>query len=105
MPPCVIIWMMSLSTVLDLHDGSPRSPISVVDHMLDTSIRKSHSVLSIHTATLITRPLLTEVCVVLVIVHTVLKVEGIRSLVINISTMATMSYNTIWGREAEYMER
>ena len=105
MAPCVIIWMMSLSTVLDLHDSSPISPISMVDHMLDTSIRKSHSVLSLHTATLITRPLLTEVCVVLVIVHTVLKVEGIRSLIINISSMATMSNNTIWGREAEYMER
>ena len=105
MPPCVIIWVMSLSTVLDLHDSSPISPISMVDHMLDTSIRKSHSVLSLHTATLITRPLLTEVCVVLVIVHTVLKVEGIRSLIINISSMATMSNNTIRGRMAEYMKR
>ena len=105
MPSCMIIWVMSLSTVLDLHDSSPISPISMVDHMLDTSIRKSHSVLSLHTATLITRPLLTEVCVVLVIVHTVLKVEGIRSLIINISSMATMSNNTIWDREAEYMER
>merc|ERR1711942_370329 len=105
MAPRMIIRMMSLPTIFDLHDSSPISPISMVDHMLDTSIRKNHSVLSLHTATLITRPLLTEVCVVLVIVHTVLKVEGIRSLIINISSMATMSNNTIWGREAEYMER
>ena len=101
----MILRMMSLPTILDLHDSSSISPISMVDHMLDTTIRKSHGVLSLHAATLITRPLLTEVCVVLVIMHTILKVERIRSLIIIISTMATMSNNTIWGRKAEYMNR
>ena len=101
----MIVWMMSLPTILDLHDSSPISPISMIDHMLDPAIRKSHSVLSLHATTLITRSLLTEVCVILVIMHTILKVEGIRSLIINISTMATMSKNTIRGRMAEYMDR
>merc|ERR1711892_139866 len=73
--------------------------------MLDPAIRKSHSVLSLHAVTLITRPLLTEVCVVLVIVHSILKVEGIRPLIINISAMATMSSNSIRSRKAEHMDR
>ena len=100
----MIVWMVSLPTILDLHDSSPIPTISMVDDMLDPAIRKSHSVLSLHTPTLISRPLLTEVCVVLVIMHSILKVKGVRSLIINISTMATMSYNTIRGREAEHME-
>ena len=102
MAPRMILRMMSLPTIFDLHDSSSISPISMVDHMLDTSIRKSHCVLSLHAATLITRSLLTEVCVILVIMHSILKVEGIRSLIINISTMAN---NTCRGRMTKYMEK
>ena len=94
---CMIVRMMCLPTILDLHDSSPIPTISMVDDMLDPAIRKSHSVLSLHTPTLISRPLLTEVCVVLVIVHSVLKVEGIRPLVINIPSMTSMAYNSIRG--------
>ena len=106
MSPTMVFWMMSLSTVLDLHDGSTISPISMVDDMLDPAIRERHRVLSLHAATLITRPLLTEVCVIFVIMHSIFKVEGIRLLIIMISTsMATMSNNSLRGRKAEYMDR
>ena len=106
MSPTMVFWMMSLPAVLDLHDGSTISPISMVDDMLDPAIRKSHSVLSLHAATLIARPLLTEVCVIFVIMHSIFKVEGIRLLIIMISTsMATMSNNSLRGRKAEHIDR
>ena len=106
MCPTMVFWMVCLPTVLDLHDGSSISPISMVDDMLDPAIRESHRVLSLHTATLIPRPLLTEVCVVFVIMHSIFKVEGIRLLIIMISTsMATMSNNSLRGRKAEHMGR
>ena len=106
MSPTIVFWMVSLPAVLDLHDGSTIYPISMVDDMLDPAIRESHRVLSLHTATLITRPLLTEVCVVFVIMHSIFKVEGIRLLIIMISTsMATMSNTSLRGRKAEHMDR
>merc|ERR1712123_50312 len=106
MYPTVVVRMMSLPTIFHLHDGATISTISMVDHVINFTIRKSHSVLPSHAATLITRPLLTEVCVVLVIMHSVLKVEGIRLLIITTSTMATMaSYSTSRGRKAEHMSR
>ena len=104
MSPTMIFWMMSLPTIFDLHDGSTISTISMVDDMLDPAIRKSHSVLSLHAATLITRPLLTEVCVVLVIMHSILKVERIRLLIITTSAMTTMSNNSFRGRKAENID-
>merc|ERR1719481_2108789 len=105
MSPSMVVRMMSLSTVLHIHNCPTIPTISMVDNMLDTSIREGHGVLSLHAATLVTRPGLAEVGVVLVIVHTVLKVEGIRSFIINISTMTTMSNNTIRSRKAENMKR
>ena len=102
----MVLWMVGLPTVLDLHDGSTISPISMVDDMLDPAIRESHRVLSLHAATLIPRPLLTEVCVVFVIMHSIFKMEGIWLLIIMISTpMATMSNNSLRGRKAEHMGR
>ena len=106
MSPIMIFWMLSLPTVCDLHDGSTISTISMVDDMLDPAIRESHRVLSLHAATLITRPLLTEVCVIFVIMHSIFKVEGIRLLIKMISTsMTTMSNNSLRGRKAEHMDR
>merc|ERR1719147_55290 len=108
MPPSMssmVVRMMSLSTILHIHYCSTIPTISMVDNMLDTSIRECHGVLSLHAATLATGPSLAEVSVILVIVHTVLKVERIRSFIINISTMTTMTSNTIRGRKAENMKR
>ena len=48
MTPTMIFRMLSLPTVFDLHDGSTLSTLSMVDYMLDPTIRKSHSVLSLH---------------------------------------------------------
>merc|ERR1712058_32028 len=103
--PSMVVRMMSLSTILHIHNCPTIPTISMVDNMLDTTIRECHGVLSLHAAALVTRPLFAEVGVVLVIMHTVLKMEGIRSFIINISTMTTMSNNTIRSRKAENMKR
>merc|ERR1712098_19874 len=103
--PSMVVRMMSLPTILHIHNCPTIPTVSMVDNMLDTSIREGHGVLSLHAATLVTGPGLAEVGVVLVIVHTVLKVERIRSFIINISTMTTMSNNTIRSRKAENMKR
>ena len=103
MTPTMILQMMSLPTVIDIHEGSAISTISMVDEMLDPAIRKIHSVLSLHAATLITRFMLTEVCVILVIMHSILKVERIRLLIIN--TITTTSNNFFRGREAVNIDR
>merc|ERR1712236_95549 len=66
----------------------------MVDHMLNPTIRQCYCVLSLHITTLITRPLLTKVCVVLVIMHSILKMERIWSLIIMISNMSTTMSNT-----------
>merc|ERR1739838_617761 len=105
MSSTVVVRMMSLPTVFHLHDGATIATISMVDHMLNPTIRESHSVLPLYISTFITRPLLTEVCVVLVIMHSVLKVEGIRLLMIISSTMAPMSNNSFRCRQAEHMDR
>ena len=98
----VIIWMVSLSTVLNLHDSTTIVTISMIDNVLNTSIREVDGVLPLHVTTLITISLLMKVCVVLVVMHSILKVEGISMLIIMISTM-TMRIITSRCRVAENM--
>merc|ERR1719244_202340 len=64
---------------------------SSMEFMLDSSIRKVDLVLSFDITSLISRPYFTKVCVILVIVNSILKVEGIWSLIIMISTMSSNS--------------
>ena len=98
----VIIWMVSLSTVLNLHDSTTIVTISMIDNVLNTSIREVDGVLPLHVTTLITISLLMKVCVVLVVMHSILKVEGISMLIIMISTM-TMRIITSRCRVTENM--
>merc|ERR1712168_289967 len=58
--------------------------------MLDPSIRKVYMVLSLNITSLITSPHFTEVCVILVIMHSVLEVERIRTVVITTSMTSSM---------------
>merc|ERR1712168_923440 len=57
--------------------------------MLDPPIRKVYMVFSLDITSLITSPNFTEVCVILVIMHSVLEVERIRLLIVMISTMSS----------------
>merc|ERR1740131_552956 len=59
--------------------------------MLDPPIRKVYMVLSLNITSLITRPHFTEVCVILVIMHSILEVERIRTVVITTSMTSSMT--------------
>merc|ERR1719411_1826617 len=61
--------------------------------MLDPPIRKVYMVFSLNITSLITSPHFTEVCVILVIMHSVLEVKRIRTVVITTSTMSS-NYST-----------
>merc|ERR1712243_501620 len=61
--------------------------------MLDPPIRKVYMVLPLNITSLITSPHFTEVCVILVMMHSILEVERIRLLIVMISTMSS-NYST-----------
>ena len=95
MPMSNVFRVVSLSIIFDIHDGATIVTISMVDDMLDSSIRKVDLVLSLDITSLISRPYFTKVCVILVIMNSILEVERIWSLIIMISTMtSTMTSNT-----------
>ena len=102
----MVLWMVSLSTIFDFHHSSTITTISMVDHMLDSTIRKSNCVLAFHISSLITSSLFTEICVVLVIMHTILKMERIRVFIVSTMTSLTpVTNNTIRSRMAKYLDR
>merc|ERR1719228_1676889 len=65
----------------------------MINDMLDPPIRKVNMILSLDITSLITISFFTEVCVILVIMDSILKVERIRLLIVMISTMSS-SYST-----------
>ena len=85
----VVVRVACLPIIANLHDCTTIVPISMVDDMLDPTIRKVDMVLSLNVTSLITRPHFTEVSVILVIMHSVLEMEGIWFLIIMITTMAS----------------
>ena len=94
------IRMPCLPVIFNLHDSTTIVPISMVDHMLDPTIRKVDMVLSLNVTSLITRPHFTEVCVILVIMHSILEVKGIGLLIMIITVAST---NSCWHGMTEYM--
>jgi len=72
------LWMASFSLVRDIHDSSTIVSISSVLDILNPSIRESNLILSYNVAILITSSVLTEVCVVMIIMYSILKLEWIR---------------------------
>ena len=102
----MVLWMVSLSTIFDLHNCATVTAISMVDHMLNSAIRKSNCVLAFHISSLITSSLFTEICVVLVIMHTILKMERIWVFIVSTMTSLTpVTNNTIRSRMAKYLDR
>merc|ERR1719430_307821 len=88
-PMSNVFRVLSLSIIFDIHDGVTIVTISMVDDMLDSSIRKVDLVLSLDITSLISRPYFTKVRVILVIMNSILEVERIWSLIIMISTMSS----------------
>merc|ERR1711887_345696 len=85
------IRMPCFSLVRNLHDSTTIVTISSILDILNPTIRKSYLILSNNIPVLVTRPVLTEVCVILVIMHSIFKLEWVRLFMI-ISTMS--SYNS-----------
>merc|ERR1712106_950039 len=86
------IRMPCLPIIFNLHDSTTIVTISMVDHMLYPTIRESNSVLTLNVTSLITRPHFTKVCVILVIMHSILEMEGVRPL--TIASSMTTSYSS-----------
>merc|ERR1719315_532986 len=85
------IRMSCFSLVRNLHDSTTIVTISSILDILNPTIRKSYLILSNNIPILITRPVLTEVCVILVIMHSIFKLERVWLFMI-ISSMS--SYNS-----------
>merc|ERR1711970_1255405 len=83
--------MMCLSIIFDLHDSTTIVAISMINDMLDPSIRKVNMILSLNITSFITISFFSKVCVILVIMHSILEVERIRTVVITTS-MTSSSY-------------
>merc|ERR1719312_1220827 len=68
----------------------------MVDDMLDPSVRKVNMILSLNITSCVTISFLTEVCVILVIMDSILEVERIRTVVISspMTTSMTPSMTT-----------
>ena len=93
-PMSNVFRVVSLSIIFDIHDGATIVTISMVDDMLDSSIRKVDLVLSLDITSLISRPYFTKVCVILGIMDTVLEVERIWMVIISITKTSSYMSST-----------
>ena len=75
-----------LSLVADLHHSAAISSISCVGHILDPAVRERHAVLALDVACTISRPALTEVSVVVIVMDPVGEAEGVRLVVLLLVT-------------------
>merc|ERR1711970_1506890 len=73
----------------------------MIDDMLDPPIRKVYIVLSLNITSFITSPFFSKVCVILVIMHSILKVERIRLLIVMISTMSSNTSTNTTSRSRQ----
>ena len=87
----MVVRMLGLSIIPDFHDSSTIVAISMIDNMLDPTIRKVDIILSLHVTSLIASPLLSKVCIVFVIMNSILVVKWVWVLIIILSTTMTNS--------------
>merc|ERR1712029_362795 len=86
-------WMVCFSLIRNIHDSSTVVSISSVLDILNSSIREGNLILSYNVAILITSSVLTEVCVVMIVMYSILKLEWIRLFMV-VTTM-TMYWTTM----------
>merc|ERR1719250_609209 len=104
----VLSWrsnMMEKHIIFDLHDSTTIVAISMVDDMLDPSIRKVYIIFSLDITSFITSSFFTKVCVILVIMDSILEVERIRLLIVMIPTMSSNSSTNTSGRARKAQSR
>ena len=87
----MVVRVLGLSVIPNFHDSSTIVTISMIDHMLDPTIRKVDIILSLHVTSLIASSLLSKVCVVLVIMDSILVMERVWVLIIILPTTMTNS--------------
>merc|ERR1712128_323589 len=87
------IWMSCFPSVRNLHDSTTIVSISSVLNMLNPTIRESNLVLAHNISVLITGPVLTEVCVILGIMHSIFKCKWVRLFMI----ISTMDWATVYN--------
>merc|ERR1712128_179219 len=87
------IWMSCFPSVRNLHDGATIVCIGSVLNILNPTIRESNLVLAHNISVLITGPVLTEVCVILVIMHSIFKCKWVRLFMI----ISTMDWATVYN--------
>ena len=76
-----------LSLVADLHHSAAISSISCVGHILDPAVRESHAVLALDVTLGVPVPALTEVSVVLIVMDSVGEAEGVRLVVLLVTSV------------------
>merc|ERR1712029_1015055 len=86
-------WKASFSLVRNIHYSSTVVSIGSVFDILNSSIRESNLILSYNVAILITSSVLAEVCVVMIIMYSILKLKWIRLFMV-VTTM-TMYWTTM----------
>ena len=87
----MVVRMFGFTIIFNFHDSSSIVTISMIDHMLDPTIRKVDIILSLHVTSLIASSLLSKVCVVLVIMDTILVVKWVWVFIIILPTTMTNS--------------
>merc|ERR1719320_2352975 len=91
MPMSNNIRMPCFSLVRNFHDSTTIVTVSSILDILNPTIRKSYLILSNNIPVLVTSPVLTEVCVILVIMHSIFKLEWIWLFMIISTVASTMS--------------
>ena len=76
-----------LSLVADLHHSAAISSISCVGHILDPAVRERHAVLALDVALGVPVPALTEVGVVVIVMDSVGEAEGVRLIVLLVTSV------------------
>merc|ERR1712061_440072 len=82
----MVVRMFGFTIIFNFHDSSSIVTISMIDHMLDPTIRKVDIILSLHVTSLIASSLLSKVCIVFVIMDSILVVEWVWMFIIILST-------------------
>merc|ERR1719320_2182463 len=102
MPMSNNIRMPCFSLVRNLHDSTTIVTISSILDILNPTVRKSYLILSNNIPVLVTSPVLTEVCVILVIMHSIFKLEWIWLFMI-ISTVSSYNSTTMSSNKSTTM--
>merc|ERR1712243_264889 len=85
--------MSGFSIIFHFHNSATIVTISFILDILDSTIRESNLIFSINVSSFISRSVFTEVCVIVIIMNTIFKLEWIWLLIFIISITSTAMTN------------